>query len=79
MSGLQDPFEDAIAVTPSDTEELSAVTRYLYIASGGHVGVVTANGTTLDFQNVQAGTFIPGRFIQVRATGTTAGGIVACW
>lgn len=74
-----DPFDDGELVTPSDTEELSHLTTRLYVASGGHVTATLANGTDLVFQNIQAGTFIEGRFRQVKSTGTTAGGIVACW
>lgn len=70
---------DGEAVTPHDTNELTAVSRALWIGVAGNVVVVTANGTTLTLKGASAGQVIPIRVKQVRATNTTATDIVALY
>lgn len=73
-----DPGYDAAAVTPSDTAHLGNV-RALYIGGAGNVKIVTEGGTTVAFNNVQAGTIIPVRAATVFSTDTTATNIVAIY
>lgn len=75
-SKLNDPAGAAAAVTPSNTTVLPE-TRGLYVGGTGDVAVVMRSGDAVTFRSVQAGTLIPIRVRQVRATGTTASGIVA--
>jgi len=75
----------ALLVTPSDTDEIPAITGgtnngcVLYIGLPGNVRVKTVGGDDVTFVGVYAGQFFPVQVIQVYATGTTAGEIVALW
>lgn len=75
----------ALLVTPSDTDEIPAITGgtnngcVLYIGTPGNVRVKTVGGDDVTFTGVYAGQFFPVQVIQVFATGTTAGEIVALW
>jgi len=58
------------ANTPSDT---AYVDYYgLYVGVTGDVTVQSVTGTSVLFKAVPAGAIIPGRFIRVMVTGTTA-------
>lgn len=68
----------AIAVTTSDTTNLTTNGRALYVGTGGTVSVLMADGTTGVFSNVQDGTLLPIHFKRVNTTGTvTAANMVA--
>lgn len=73
------PGEDAGAVIPSDSVNLTRTARALYIGTGGNVVVITASGTAVTFANVQTGTVLPVRAARVNATNTTASNIVAIY
>lgn len=67
------------AVTPSDSVDLTYLTRALYVGGDGTVVAVDANGTAVSFVGVVAGTVLPIRVSRVNATSTTATNIVAMW
>jgi hypothetical protein len=73
------PAEGAVAVTPSDSTDLTSLCRALYVGSGGTVNVDVADGSTVAFVGVIGGTILPVRVARVRATGTTATNIVALY
>jgi len=78
MAAVSDgPYSDAQTVTPHDTNELTYVSRALYIGVVGDVTLVTLKGTTVLFKAVPAGSVIRIRAKQVKATGTTATQILA--
>jgi hypothetical protein len=68
---------DCEAVTPHNTTELSPHARALYIGGTGNVTIVTPRDTTVLFTGVVVGTILPCYVKIVKATGTTATGIVA--
>jgi hypothetical protein len=70
------PATDAFAITPSDTVELPAVTKAIYVGSG-HVTLrpVHASGD-VTYRNVPTGSYLTVRSSHVRATGTTAGDLI---
>lgn len=76
MSHVSDPSKYAVAVTPSDSTNLTP-TRGLYIGTSGNLSV-TMNGQIVAFANVPVG-ILPIEVTRVRSTGTTAGSIVALW
>jgi len=76
-AGLDSPFGDGAAVTPSDSSDLSYVSRALWVGTSGDICAVTRGGATLTFKNVSG--LLPGRFARIRSTGTTAADIVAVW
>ncbi len=78
----------AADVTPSDTLEIPSIASengrgnngcILYIGLAGNLKVKTAGGDTVVFTGVPTGTFLPVQVLQVYATGTTAGSIIALW
>lgn len=65
-------------VTPSDTTDLTAVPKALYIGVAGNISLTGADGATSTFI-VASGQTVPLRPRRVRTTGTTATGIVALY
>lgn len=72
---MTQPASHACGVEPSDSEQLAEIPRALYIGTGGDLAVVMKSGAEVTLQ-VFAGGIIPIRVRQVKATGTTADGIV---
>lgn len=71
------PAEECFAITPDDLQDLPKITKALYIGETGDVAIVPGKGTSaVIFRNVQQGTILDVRTRAVRATGTTADGIV---
>lgn len=71
--------EDALAVTPSDSANLSkGATKGIYIGGAGDLSVILSSGTTIAFTGLSVG-FHPISATRVRATGTTATNIVAVY
>ena len=73
------PARGGEEVSPCDATARSQVSRALYIGQSGDVDVTLADGDTMVFQAVPGGSLLPIRAEFVRATGTTATGIVALW
>jgi hypothetical protein len=73
------PFQNAAAVTPSNSVALAATTRALYVGGAGTLTVIMAAGQTVEFLAVPAGTTLPIAATQVMSTGTSATSIVALW
>lgn len=73
------PARGGITVTPGDAAELTQTSRALYVGQGGDVSVVMADGDILVFEAVPSGSLLPVRAAIVRATGTSASGILALW
>lgn len=73
------PYSEAIAVTPHNTNELTYVTRAIYVGVTGDVKVnLYGSGTSITFKAVPVG-ILPIRVKLVASTGTTATDIVALW
>lgn len=73
------PLDEAFSVTPSDTADLPYVTRSLMVTAAGDVSVVMKSGDTVTLPGLEPGTIYPIRVARVRATGTTATGIVGLY
>lgn len=76
MYNLSNPAIDGIAVIPSNTVVIPT-TRALYVGSTGNVTVRFKGGSVVTFVAVPAGQYLVLQVDQVRATGTSAGSIVA--
>ena len=71
------PARTCFAVTPSDSAELSIVTKALYIGTGGDLAIVPVDGTgPVTFRNLPDGGMLDVRVRAVLATGTTAADLV---
>ena len=87
MPTLKLQAEAALAVTPSDTQNIvppfgdGAINRgcVLYIGSGGDLTVVTPNGDEVTFTNIPNAYMLPVNVLRVKASGTTASDIIALW
>lgn len=72
-----------LAVTPSDTVDLSPFTQKtkltdgVYVGVAGDVAVVEQNGTAVVFTAVPAGKTLTVQARRINATGTTATNLVA--
>lgn len=74
--GFTGPGRQHAAVTPSDTEELTHVTRALWVGVAGDLAVTLAEGGNKEiYKNAQGWMILQVR--QVWAAETTASGIVA--
>lgn len=82
MSTRSDPATNAVAVTPSDTVDLTSPAKALYVGVTGDVTVIPlGSGAAVTFPAVPAGTILPVECRRVNATNTaaTAGEIVALY
>ena len=73
--GLEAPADRAEAITPNNGADLTYTTRGIYVGGAGNI-VATVGGVDVTFNNVQAGTVLPIRTTRIKATGTTATGLV---
>lgn len=71
-TGANFPASHAEAVTPSDSVDLTYVSRGLWVGVGGNLSVVMASGATVTFAGIASGTLLPIRVSRVRSTSTTA-------
>ncbi len=69
---------DVFLITPNDNTDLSFITRAISFASAGDLAIVTHDGTELTIPSaaLAAGIMHPIGIKRVKATGTTATGIV---
>jgi hypothetical protein len=74
---LSSPASRGVEITPSDTTDLPALARGLWIGGAGAVRVILADDPSpVTFSGVAAGTLLPVIVRRVLATGTTATSIV---
>lgn len=65
-------------VTPSNSADLPAPARGLYVGNTGNVAVYALNGSTeIIWYNVPSGGYVRGQISRVLATNTTATNIIA--
>jgi len=71
-TGLDAPATHGFAITPHDTNDLSEITRGLYVGGTGTLVAELASGAQITFAGVVGGTLLPVRVRKVLATGSTA-------
>lgn len=73
-------YPNAVAVTPSDTANLAKPAMALLVTGTGNVTLDTVGGqTSVLFTALAANAILPVQTVRVRATGTTATGIIALY
>lgn len=72
-----DPATNAVLITPSDSTDLVAVTRAVYIGTTGNMKVTMQDSGTVLFTGIPAGTTLPIRVSRIWSTTTTASTIIA--
>lgn len=75
-TSLDSPAVSGETIVPSDATDLSHATRGIYIGSTGSLSVTLVSGDEITLSEVQAGTIYPLRIARVKASGTTAAGLV---
>jgi len=73
------PALGAEAVTPSDTVNLSRLSRGIYVGVTGNVAAVMADGTVVTFVAAPAGQILPIQAIRINATNTTASSMISLY
>lgn len=73
---LTSPSEDAAEIVPADAGALPHATRVICVGVPNDVRTLMLSGATDTPVGVPAGSFLPPRFRQVQASGTTAADIV---
>lgn len=74
--GLNSPANGAFAITPHDSNELTFVTRGVYVGGAGDAVCVMADGTEVTFTGLLAGQVYPIQVKQVKSTSTTATALI---
>jgi len=64
------PASRAFSITPNDSDDLSIITRGLYVGTSGDVKVDLYGGDTVTFKNLAAGVVHPFVVRRVYSTGT---------
>ena len=77
VDSASDPARDAFMVAPSDSAALPRLPKALLIGVGGRIVLRAVDSNADVAVSVVAGQIVPIRPSHVRATGTTAGEIVA--
>jgi hypothetical protein len=75
-TGLESPASHAFYVTPSDTADVAATTRAIYVGTGGDLAVTMLSGATITLHNLPGACLLPLRASRVLAPGTTAAQLV---
>ncbi len=73
------PARRGFAITASDSTDLSAETRAIYVGSAGDLSVVLSSGDEVTLAGVAGGSLLPVRAKRVKSTGTTAGQLVGLY
>ena len=75
-AGSDGPATHGFAIAPDDGADLAETTRAIYVGSAGNLVAVLASGAELTFASVPSGTVLPVRAARIRATGTSASGLI---
>ncbi len=77
--GLNGPFQNAAAVSPHDDNDLTNVSAAIQVGgNAGNIVMITQGGSTVTLA-FAAGQIMPIRATRIKATSTTATGIVTLW
>ena len=79
VTTLESPAKNALAITKSDSSDLTHATRGLYVGGGGNVKVLMVGGQVVTFTGVTAGSLLPIRVNKVYSTDTTASGFIGLY
>lgn len=74
-----DPARQFVAITPSNSTDLDALTKAVYVGGAGNLVAVDWAGNTCTFTGVLAGTVLPIRVRRINSTSTTATNLVGLY
>ena len=75
-TSLTSPATAGETVIPHDDTDLAFCTRGLYVGASGTVVAVLISGDEITLNDAQAGVIYPLRIRRIKATGTSAAGLV---
>lgn len=75
--GLDSPASKHFSITPSDAVDLAIKPRAIFVGVEGDVVIVDAGGVEVTYTNLSG--LYPFRAVRIKATGTTATGIVGIY
>tara|TARA_R110002020_G_scaffold376130_3_gene587304 strand:+ start:26400 stop:26678 length:279 start_codon:yes stop_codon:yes gene_type:complete len=78
-SGLNTPADNAAAIVPHASTDMTNWCRGIYVGVAGNIAVVTVNDQVVNFLGATAGSVIPICAKRVNAVNTTATDLVAIW
>jgi hypothetical protein len=74
------PFNNALAITTSDTVDLPlGLCDAVYVGGAGNIAGVLENGKAVTFSGALAGHVLPFKFSRINSTSTTATNLVALY
>jgi len=73
------PAQGGFAIIPSDSTDLAAETRGLWVGASGDLALVLASGDEVTVSGAIGGSLLPLRVRRVKATGTTATALVGLY
>lgn len=76
MSRGTESATGASSITPNDTTQITKACRGVYVGTAGNLAVTMADGSSVTFVGVQAGSILPIKVKIIKDTGTTASDIV---
>ena len=84
LTGMMGPPKNAAIVTPDDGNDLSVVSRALYVGGTGNMQVqliqsCQVNSANILLTNIPSGTLLPIQAARVTNANTTATGIISLW
>lgn len=74
-----DSFGRAVAITPSDTVNLDAIAKAIYVGGAGNFVAVMEDDTTVTFNGATAGSILKLRVKRINSTSLTASNLVALY
>ena len=78
-TAISGPAIGGFAITPNDSTEFDQPTRFFRVGGAGTVAVVTTDGSELTFTVTSVPEVIDVRAKKIKATGTTATGIIGLY
>lgn len=79
-NGIMHPAENAVAITPHDSNDLADASRGVFVGVSGNLKVdMVGSGTAVVFTGLAAGVIHPLRVTRIYSTDTTATNIVAVY
>jgi hypothetical protein len=78
-TGLDTPYRHAAAITPSDTVDLTNVSRAIYVGGAGNIVLITQAGETVTITGATVGSVYRIMASRIKSTSTTATNLVALW
>lgn len=73
------PARRGFSITTSDTTDLTAETRAIYVGAAGDLALILSSGDAVTLAGVAGGSILPLRVTRVKATGTTATQLVGLY